>query len=1046
MNSFRNVFWQVMAVSACLLLMAVPSPAVTATQVQKTITAGTASGTLGGADVSVPITIDDPTGVGGIAFTVKYDPSIFEFKGLERAAPGWNVNTGSTYQVPQNLVQTVNGNPVTYYNPYSHTAPYDNVTTYPYTTTNNATLFYQYNDWKESNQPVGQVLVSGASAVPLTGTAIFNAKFTIKNGINGNTYQITLAPSVINNPSAGYNAPAFLPVLVGMPQPDAATGKYTSLDFPILPVKLVSGGITVSGIPAYNLGGKVTYGSAIGPNAVGCPVTLSMVTTAGSKFSDQTTIGIDGKYSFTGKPAGSYNLTIRSLDPGYDDYASPTPVIVTTASITNADAVLSQKPQPVRITGVVATGYIAGLLAKVVDGSGNVMGVFNIASNGTWSSALLPAGGNYSWYLLYGNLSTGPYASNASVNFDRTPLKTISGTIAGLPSSGGAVTAFSAKGKLLKTVSVTGTSYTINYLVPADDYVVSALAAGYPVLYYNNTTDVSTATPVSILTAAATAINFNFTAPTASITGWIKNQDSGVSGIKVYGFNVNTFALFQTTTDLNGDYNLAVTQGTAATPGAYEVFVIKGGRIFYFYNENGTPTNREFDAQLRMIQSAGQTADNTNINIAESDKTLTGKVTYRTTAGDPVANVLIIASTNMQRVLALTGQDGKYTISGLVNGATYTVEMKPLTGNYAVQTATIIAGTDTTKDFIIDTGAVLSGRVTDSVSLLPVAGAMLYLKEQATGALVGGRVYFSGTDGKYSIRDLPSGSYTLEVTHPDYLSASVDLIVGAADVTQDVALQKGAYFKGTVRDNTGKPLSWVTIIVTGGPATLYAVTNSAGFFSIYGLDAAGNYIIIAQKRGYEQQSKINQHPAAGGTTVNFTLVRPAAVYKISGTVKTDVATGNPAVNGAIVLLSSKKLNFFASTTAAPDGTYTLNDVAVSDDYQLIVIPGGNLPLQQPVNFAVTNADLIKDFVIPLGKEIAGTVTGPPAGTRIYVFLYKGTTYLSYTTIASGAFSFKGLVTGNDYNLLVVASGYTNAAPQAITAPNTGLSITLTAVP
>jgi len=51
------------------------------TAAAKTVTVGSVSGAVG-ADVSLPITLDEPSGVGGVAFTLNYNPSIFTFKGL----------------------------------------------------------------------------------------------------------------------------------------------------------------------------------------------------------------------------------------------------------------------------------------------------------------------------------------------------------------------------------------------------------------------------------------------------------------------------------------------------------------------------------------------------------------------------------------------------------------------------------------------------------------------------------------------------------------------------------------------------------------------------------------------------------------------------------------------------------------------------------------------------------------------------------------------------------------------------------------------------
>jgi hypothetical protein len=1032
MNPFKKIFRMAVCVLA-ILVLAVGSASATVSA--KTLTVGTVSGDVN-ATVLIPITINDPAGVGGVAFTLNYNPALFTFVGLEQATSGWAVKDPEAFKAVAPLTE---GYP--YYNPYKKEAPYADRT---YTLTPNASLFVQFNDVGAPGAPVGRVLISGASAEPLTGTILFSAKFTIKGGVNGTTYPIGIVRSIINNPAAGYTADTFIPALVGVG--DKVDGKYTTLNFPVIPATLVAGGITVSA-PTFTLGGKVTYGTAGGANAAGCSVTLRRVTADGDIFSGQTTVSADGAYSFAGRPAGNYKLFIQSLDPGFNDYNSPS-AIVLAENKTNADAVLLAKPTPARVSSQVTAGNIPGLLAKVVDPNGNVMGIYGISQDGNWSSPLLPPlaeGQNYGWYLVYGSIQSAKDATT----FDTSALKKISGTIAGFPQGGGAVTASSVLGKLTKTlqVAVDG-NYDITNLVAANDYIVSAVATGKPLTYFDGKTDVNEATAVNISTTDATGVNFNFVPPAQYITGWIKEAGTGVASITVYGFEVNTFALISTQTDGSGNYSLSVPVGV------YEIFVIKSnGKIFYFYNENGTPTQNESGALLRTVAGA-QTVANTNIDITECDKTLGGKVTYRTATGDPAANVLITAQSSTGRALGLTGQDGAYTVGGLCNGVTYAVEMKPMAGNYAVQTTSIVAGTDTTKNFVIDTGAVLSGTVTqlNSSPVVNVSGAMIYLKDKDTGALVGGRIYFSAADGKYSIRDIKSGEYTLEVTHPDYKGYAVNLVIGS-DMTQNVSLDKGAHFKGNVT-GSGKALPGATIIVTRtGAASVYTVTNSAGNYSVYGVDSTkSDYIIIAQARGFERQAKTAQKPETAGTTANFALLQPTQYYTLSGVVKTDAQSG-AEISGAIVLVSSASKNFFASATTGQNGAYSVANLIAADDYKIVVVTPG-LPTQTDT-FTVTNANVVKNFTIPVGKDIGGTITGDttiPAGTKIYVFLYKGTTYQGFqVAAANGSFLFKGLADGTDYKVLAVAAGYaprwwngktTNGTADAITAPKLDVTIQL----
>lgn len=1043
MSSFKNILKLIIAVLSILVLTVGSASAVA--PATRMITAGTGSGTAGQpAEVLIPVTIDypDAVGVGGIAFTIVYDPAALTFLGLVQATPGQTIVDPETYAA---------ANPVTtgypYYNPYKKEAPYADRT---YTLAAVSNLFYQYNDVKDgSNNPLGQVLVAGASAEPLTGTTLFKARFLIKSAaVGGLTYPIRLFRSIIKNTAAGYSAAGeFLPVLVGTG--NKTGGVYTTLTFPVIPANLVPGGITVNAT-AYGIGGAVTYAAPSNANAAGCIVTLTKETAGGYVFNSQTLVGTNGLYSFSGKYPGNYKITVQSLDPNYDNYES-TVIQLTNASITNANAVLPAKPQPVRVSGTVTGIFPSGLLVKVVDPGENVMGTYGVAGDGTWSSSLLPylQSGTYGWYLVYGSLTS----AKGATTFSTSALGSISGSISGIPGSA-AVTASSAIGKFQKTVQVSGNGAypTITNLVPANDYIVSVVATGLPVTYYDGKTNVSQATKVNVTAGNNTgSIGFTFVQPEGHITGWIKDSGAGavgsgpgVVGITVYGFEVSTFALVQTTTVTGGVYDLGV------KPGTYEVFVIKpNGHIFYFYNVNGTPTQRESGTIPRTVAGASDTVANTNIDIAECDKTLTGKVTYRSATGDPVANVQISAFTATNRALGLTGEDGSYIVGGLCDGSAYTVEMKPLTGNYPVQSAPVtIVGANTTKNFIIDKFAVLSGTVkSDDPSPIDVNGAMIFLKDKVTGTLVGGRVYFSA-NGAYSIRDVESGSYSLEVTHPDYRSFTVDFLIGSEDMTQNVVLGKGAYFKGTITDITNpldeKNLPGATVTVTRAEMTpVYAVTNSEGFYSVYGLNEVP-HMVMAQKPGYERQAQPGQSPTTSGKTVNFALAPPTATYTVSGTVTTSAPGPVIApVNGASVSVSSQSKNFYAGATTAGDGTYSIPGLVNATDYRIVVIPPGNLPTQI-ATFAVSDANVTQSFEIALGKSIGGTVAGPVPGSQVYVFLNKGTVYVGFVETTTGSFTFKGLTDGADYEVLAVASGYVSQSLTSIVAGNTGVSITLVA--
>lgn len=183
----------------------------------KTLTAGKVSGAMNGM-VSVPVTLDDPTGVGGVAFTMTYDPAVFEFQGLEQGG------TAITDPVsPDGSIRS-------------------------YTAAELKTnLFYQANNEKGGSPPIptGRLMIAAASADGMTGTNLVLLKTTFKiKGLRGE-YPIGLQRTAIQNAAAGYPLSAFLPVLVGTSAKNSTTGHYDTTNFPAYPAILVDGSIAV---------------------------------------------------------------------------------------------------------------------------------------------------------------------------------------------------------------------------------------------------------------------------------------------------------------------------------------------------------------------------------------------------------------------------------------------------------------------------------------------------------------------------------------------------------------------------------------------------------------------------------------------------------------------------------------------------------------------------------------------------------------------------------------------------------------------------------
>jgi len=956
-----------------------------AAALDKSLTVGKVSGAVG-ATVSVPITINDAAGVGGVAFTMTYNPTVFEFQGL--AQGGKVITDGSNTSYTPDELKT--------------------------------SLFYQANDEGASaSAPTGRLLVAAASADGLTGSnlVILNASFKIKGG--SGEYAIGLLRTIIQNAAAGYSEPAFLPALVGTSAKNSTTGLYDTTIFPVYPATLVAGSITVNA-DKFNITGTATYGDTT--PATGATVVLKRNTLEGYVKDAQAIVDAQGKYAFTGKLPGTYQVFVISGDPGfYNNQSAAFPVTNAHYAVPNIAL-----PSPQRLTGAVTLngGYVAGLQVKVMDGT-KVVGVYPVNADGKFQTPPLPPG-SYSLYAVYGNLTSGQITGTPLALNWTAPLYSIGGTISGLTGEA-AVMASSVKGKLQKTIKVTGSPYSIGNLVPADDYVVSVTAAGVPVTYYNGKTDVGQATPVVLDSTAGnkTDVNFDFSATTQGTISGTVTENSAGANIGVYAFETTNFSLTQASA-VSGAYSFTL------APGSYEIFVIKdNGKIFY-YSSAGATQN---EAETTIINLAGGgSASGKNIDITECDNVLTGKVAYKSAGGDPAVNVMITATGTAGKGIALTGQDGTYSIGGLCPG-NYLVEMNPLDSKYAVQSVSVTVPTTTAVEtFIINKGYVISGTITNSDGGSSVANAMIYLLDQQTGALVNGRMYFSDSSGKYTIADIPDGIYTLNVTHALYRSYSEENLSVIADKPdKNIQLVRGAYFNVTVTDgsNGGVALPGALVIVTrSGAVPVYALTDTSGNSKIYGFDALkSDYIILVQKAGYVRQvvkngASLTWSPTDAGTAVPVSLLKPAALFSLSGTIKSD-ASGTPPVVGAYVLISTVEKDFFATAVTDSAGYYSFAQLPQAGDYRLVVVPGGALRTQVQTGLNYTGSTTqTNNVTIPSGSTITGTVTRA-GDTPIYVFLYtSGNQFVGYARAdAAGAYSFTGLASTTTYKVLAVSSGF-----------------------
>lgn len=992
MKFSKSITALLLLLAGCLLFASGAAAIPSVTAYDRTLTVGTGSGSSG-ATVNLPVTIDNNTDVAGASFTLAYDPTVFTFMGLQQGTQTIDDGSGASPD-------------------YS------------------STMFYQYNDQDNADgtAKIGRVMIAAASAQEFSSTTLFKAQFQILGG--SGTYPINLYRTAVHNPQAGYSTPTLLPVLVGIPAATANTAGYYSTA--TYSTRLVNGSITVNA-PGYTISGSVTYNGGIAAN--GSTVKLfKQAAAAGAYLLNGTTTVNNGAYSFSNKAAGTYKLVVQPYNNAY--FMASASGIAVSANTTQDFTLETATP----LTGTVTVngGVVAGVKVKVTDSSQNVLGIYPVNSNGYFESLPLPSG-SYTLTAIYGNVELGTLNDGNTVNFTET-LYSISGELD--PDSGTdvpiTVQVVSPTTKLLKTVTMnadntTGDTYTISNLLPGNDYIVSAVTSGSPVLYWNQKTDITEANAVDISSGDVTTADFDFSLllSQATISGNISGGNSATMPIGVFAFETTTYTVASSFSDPtnSGAYTMSV------PPGNYRLFAISNGKAFY-YSTSGTVR--------ALSQSSTITLGNTatgggTIDISEASCQLSGGITKGQTDGDPVAGAVVVAGNTSGQAATVSQQNGSYKITGLSPG-TYQVAMNPMQANYALQFKSKTIDTDNcgsaTLDFIIDTGNTVSGEVRQIAGLggATIADAMIYMVNEDTGRLAGGRMYFSGQDGSYTIGDIPDAVYTMVANHPEYKTARYSGLNIITDTTQDIELDKGAFIAGITTDGNGStPLAGVTIVaIASGATPAYALSDASGNYAIYGLDAGKQYLVIASKRGYERNFSTSQTPSTSGTNIDFIMNPLATTFTLSGDVSDDC--GPSPIEGARIIASyspgAGKPDFIKGGLTDADGDYSISGLPQNKTYTVTMVPPGHTGAIQrtTIDSANTNTDSVtQDFTVLCSSEISGTITVTTATDAVFVVLYDTDTgsvvdFRVLTDSNDYSYTFSGLATTTTYKINAGAAG------------------------
>ncbi len=327
--------------------------------------------------------------------------------------------------------------------------------------------------------------------------------------------------------------------------------------------------------------------------------------------------------------------------------------------------------------------------------------------------------------------------------------------------------------------------------------------------------------------------------------------------------------------------------------------------------------------------------------------------------------------------------------------------------------------------------AAILGRVTNLETGGPLRRAVIRI---TSSTLPSERRVSTNSDGRYEVRDLPAGDYSLKAERGGYLTLAhgqrrpgemgKPLQLGEGETVKaiDFALPRMGVISGRVVDETGEPMAKVTVLAMQFgrhqgvrrliPFTVpeeccwrggHAVTDESGQYAL--VLPPGEFVVMGQARetwplesdttqvlGYPpsfypggiepsgaQRIKVGVGQEVGN--IDFALV-PARTSKVSGTVLN--VTGAPVANESVTLSQEVMgpqggVMFPSSNTArtGPDGTFSVSNVQAGEYMLAVRVAAANDQPAQEARQIIQVAGIDIDGLIVVTGS-GGTVRGQVA--------------------------------------------------------------------
>ena len=424
-------------------------------------------------------------------------------------------------------------------------------------------------------------------------------------------------------------------------------------------------------------------------------------------------------------------------------------------------------------------------------------------------------------------------ATTAVANFSMSQIilpGSITGSVTDAKDGAAIVGATVSDGTRTATTDASG-KYTIT-AVPPGTYQVTASKSGYQ----------SSSLTVNVFSETTAVANFSLSQilTPGSITGSVTDAKDGsaISGAQV---SAGTRTV---TTDASGKYTVA-----NVPPGTYVVVASKAG-----YQNSSLTVN---------VFSGGTALANFSLSQIILPGSIIGSVTDAKD-GSPIVGATVSDGSRA----ALTDALGSYTIDNVPPG-TYQVVVSNEGCQSSSLTVIVLSGATAVANFSLSQ-IILPGSITGSVTNVkdgsPIVGAAVS---------DGTRTATTDATGKYTIADVPPGSYQVTASKEGYQTSSLTVSVlqattAVANFSLSQIILPGSITGSVTNVKDGSPI--VGAAVTDG--TMTVLTDATGKYTIIDVPV-GIYQVVASKEGYESLTSIATVVSGGTAIMNFSLNQKA---------------------------------------------------------------------------------------------------------------------------------------------------------------------------